>query len=101
MQSHLLALCLHPLPVPVKPGLQIILIQRQPAGPTPHIPTIGTSRHTPKPNGNGFRPTVLLLVANRNSWPGLASTLQWRYAVARPIRQPKTCHRYKRNTRSR
>jgi len=45
MKHDLLTSSLHPLPVAGEPGLQVVLVFRQPAGPAPYIHRMGVSRH--------------------------------------------------------
>jgi hypothetical protein len=45
MQRDVLAFGLHPPPVAGQPRFQFLLAIRQPAGPAPHINTIGSSGH--------------------------------------------------------
>jgi hypothetical protein len=49
MKHDLLAPGLHPLPVPGEPGLQIVLIAGQPAGPAADIYNVRTGRHSTQP----------------------------------------------------
>ena len=49
MKHDLLAAGLHPLPVAGEPGLQIVLIVGQPAGPAADIHSMKTSSHSKNP----------------------------------------------------